>query len=252
MQQLRGYLFILAAAFLWACIGPAAKIAFSQGLTPLEVAFWRAVTGWFFFFCHGLVINKLGIQRADLGVVIVFALLCVTAFYSSYQLAVDFGGAARAAVLLYTAPAWVAVMAALFLKEKIGPGGIAGILLSMAGVGLISLSGKGPAGDDHSLAGVLFGLAAGLTYALYYIFGKLLFARYHPVTILMWILILGAAALAPFTSFSVPTAVSWMVVLFLGFFSTYLAYFFYAQGLMRLNPSFRFRPQNGLNFGKFR
>jgi len=237
MENIRGFVYILVAALLWGCIGPVAKVAFAQGLGPLEVAFWRAMIGWAFFFCHSLVLKKVGIRAGDIHVVLIFALLCVTAFYGSYQLAVALGGAARASVLLYTAPAWVAVMAAFFLHEKVGPKALAGIMACMTGVGFISLSGTGIAGHEFSWAGIIFGLLAGFTYALYYIFGKMLFTRYHPATIFSWILILGAAGLSPFIEFSTPTNVSWLALLFLGFLSTYCAYFFYARGLVRLKAS---------------
>lgn len=237
MEHIRGFIYILTAAVLWGCIGPVAKTAFAQGLTPLEVAFWRAVIGWAFFCVHALAIRQVGIKKTHLPIMFIFALICVTGFYGSYQLAVNLGGAARASVLLYTAPAWVAFMAAFFLKERISRRAVYGIILCMAGVVLISSSTGSITGHEFSWAGIFFGLIAGFTYALYYIFGKKLFARYHPVTVFAWILILGAACLAPFISFTPPTGTAWLALLFLGFMSTYLAYFVYARGLVRLRAS---------------
>ncbi len=237
MEHLRGFIYILIAAVMWGCIGPVAKLAFAQGLTPLEVAFWRAIIGWAFFTCHALAIKRIGIYLEDLPVILIFALLCVTGFYGSYQLAVNLGGAARASVLLYTAPAWVAVMAVIFLKEEISPRTIGGILACMAGVALISLSGHHITGHHFSWAGIMFGLLSGFTYALYFIFGKKLFARYHPATIFAWILILGAMGLIPFIQFSPPSLISWLSLLFLGLMSTYCAYFIYSRGLVRLKAS---------------
>lgn len=237
MEHLKGFIYILTAAILWGCIGPVAKISFAQGLTPLEVAFWRAVTGWGFFACHALIVKKIGVQKRDLPVVFIFAMLCVTVFYGSYQLAVDLGGAARASVLLYTAPAWVAVMAALLLKEKITLQTLTGIIVCLSGVLLISASTNSVTGQTFSWPGIFFGLLAGFTYALYYIFGKKLFARYQPATIFSWILILGALGLVPFIQPSLPSGTVWLPLIFLGFMSTYCAYFIYARGLVRLRAS---------------
>ncbi|RQD66592.1 MAG: EamA/RhaT family transporter [Desulfonatronovibrio sp. MSAO_Bac4] len=236
-EHIKGVAYILIAALLWGCIGPVAKIAFSQGLAPLEVAFWRALIGWAFFACHAVLIKKMGIQTHDLPLILVFALICVTGFYGSYQLAVNLGGAAKASVLLYTAPAWVALMALVFLGEKITRQTIAGIIACMAGVILISISNGNIGGHSFSWAGIFFGLMAGFTYALYFIFGKKLFPRYQAVTVFSWILILGAFSLIPFIEFSAPTKTSWFALIFLGFLSTYLAYFFYARGLVRLRAS---------------
>lgn len=236
-EHIKGVIYILVAAILWGCIGPVAKIAFSQGLTPLEVAFWRAITGWAFFACHAVLIQKIGIKIRDFPLILVFALICVTGFYGSYQLAVNLGGAAKASVLLYTAPAWVAVMALVFLGEKITRQALIGIIAGMAGVILISISSGNTVDHNFSWAGIFFGLMAGFTYALYFIFGKKLFTRYQAVTVFSWILILGALSLIPFIEFTAPTRTSWFALIFLGFLSTYLAYFFYAQGLVRLRAS---------------
>lgn len=236
-EHIIGIIYILVAALLWGCIGPVAKIAFSQGLAPLEVAFWRAITGWAFFACHAAVIKKIGIQIRDFPLILVFALICVTGFYGSYQMAVNLGGAAKASVLLYTAPAWVAIMAVIFLNEKITRQAITGIIACMTGVILISISSGNISGHSFSWAGIFFGLMAGFTYALYFIFGKKLFPRYQAVTVFSWILILGALSLIPFIEFTTPTKTSWLALIFLGFLSTYLAYFFYARGLVRLRAS---------------
>ena len=40
-----GYILILLAAVCWGLIGPVAKLAFREGVEPLEVAFWRAALG---------------------------------------------------------------------------------------------------------------------------------------------------------------------------------------------------------------
>ncbi|MFN2267442.1 MAG: DMT family transporter, partial [Desulfonatronovibrio sp.] len=236
-EHIRGVIYILVAALLWGCIGPVAKVAFSQGLSPLEVAFWRAITGWAFFACHAVLIQKIGIQTRDFPLILIFALICVTGFYGSYQLAVNLGGAAKASVLLYTAPAWVAILALIFLRERITIQAIGGIIASMAGVILISISSGNIGGHNFSWAGIFFGLMAGFTYALYYIFGKKLFPRYQAVTVFSWILILGALSLVPFIEFTTPTKTSWLALVSLGFLSTYLAYFFYARGLVRLRAS---------------
>ncbi len=244
-QTLGGVLLILTAAAFWGAVGPLAKVAFAEGLDPLTVAFWRAVVGWVFFVSHAAVRRAFKVRRRDVAILVVFALVSVSGFYGSYQLAIRFGGAARASVLLYTAPAWVAVMAAIFLGERIGARTLVSIVVAMAGVALVSFSrapggatvpGAGPGGGLH-WAGIVFGLIAGFTYALYYILGRRLLERYSPITIFSWILIIGALGLLPFASLSVPPPRAAAALLFIGFVSTYGAYLIYSKGLLRLRSS---------------
>ena len=136
--MVRGYLAILMAAVLWGGIGPIAKLAFSQGVSPLEVAFWRATLTWICFGIHAAVKGEVTVARREIGSILLFGLTGVTCFYGSYQLAVDRGGAALASVLLYTAPAWVVVLASVFLKETITFVQLIGLTLIIAGVWMVA------------------------------------------------------------------------------------------------------------------
>lgn len=234
-----GVLFILIAATLWGGLGPVAKIAFAEGMTPLAVAFWRALLGWAFFIIHAGVRRTVAVAPRDIPRIVVFAVVSVAGFYGSYQLAVQYGGAARAAVLLYTAPAWVAVLAAIVLRERLTGRTVVSVVLAIAGVAMISLSGAGTGRLSGAAPwiGIVFGLIAGFTYALYYIVGRRLLERYSSITLFSWILIIGAAALAPFVSVRVPSVRAAGALLFIGFGATYLAYTAYALGLLRLQSS---------------
>ena len=114
-----GYAYIIAAALLWATIGPAARFALRAGVTPLEISFWRAAIAGLLFALHAGARGRLRLARSDLPAVAGFALLGVTIFYWAYFRAVELGGAALAAILLYTAPAWVALAATLWLGERL-------------------------------------------------------------------------------------------------------------------------------------
>lgn len=231
--------YILIAATLWGALGPVSKIAFAEGITPLTVAFWRALTGWAFFFMHAAFRRTLKIQKRDIASVAIFALISVSGFYGSYQLAVLYGGAARAAVLLYTAPAWVAVMAVLFLNEEVRGRTIVSVLVAITGVALISLSGDGVGRLEGSAPwiGIIFGLIAGFTYGLYYILGRRLLERYSSITLFSWILLIGAAGLLPFVSLHIPSLRGALALLFIGFVATYCGYIAYSLGLVRLRSS---------------
>jgi len=238
-RRTAGVLAILFAGSLWGALGPVSKIAFAEGVAPLAVAFWRALFGWLFFVVHAGFRRSLAIDRRDIPGVIVFALVSVSGFYGSYQVAVHFGGAARASVLLYTAPAWVAIMAVLVLGEPIRMRTIVSIVVAIAGVALISLSGEGTGRLEgaNPVVGIVFGLIAGFTYALYYIVGRRLLERYSSLTLFSWILIIGAAGLLPFVSARIPSIRAALALLFVGFAATYCAYVVYSLGLVRLRSS---------------
>ena len=145
----------------------------------MEVAFWRATLAWLFFSTHAVLTRSIGIKTRDIPMVVLFALAGITLFYSVYQLAIQAGGAAMASVLLYTAPAWVTVMARFAFKETLSPIKLTALGLTLVGVICVA-SGGGSV--DISLPAICYGLAAGFTYSLYYIFGKHFSTRTHPPT----------------------------------------------------------------------
>jgi len=227
-----GYLYLLLAAFLWGLIGPVSRLAFQEGLTPLAVAFFRAGIAWVFFGLHALLLRQVRVERRDALPLLLFGLVGVSLFYGSYQLAVVYGGAALASVLLYTAPAWVALLSLVVLKEPLDRTGLLAVALTLLGVGFMCVGG-GSGVRVLSLA-LFFGLLSGFTYALYYIFGKLYLPRYATPTLFLYALPMGALGLLPWVEFAPLSLRAMEALLFLGVFSTYGAYLAYYAGLKRL------------------
>lgn len=229
-----GYVYVLAAATLWGLLGSVSKLVFAQGITPLEAAFWRAVMGTLIFGTHAIILRQTRINRKDLPALVGFGLVGIGLFYGGYQSAIASGGAALAAVLLYTAPAMVALMSWLVLKERMDGSKVLAVLLTLAGVAAISLQG-----GTVKVTGVavLWGLVSAFTYATYYIFGKLYLGRYAAPTMLLYALPVGALALAPFVHFAPKTATAWVAMIFLALASTYAANLFYYAGLKRLEAT---------------
>ncbi len=225
-----GHLAMLGAAAFWGLIGPVSRLAFQEGLAPLEVAFFRALLAYPLFLAHAAFRHELRFRPKDLRTFLPFGLVGITLFYGAYQMAIRFGGAALAAILLYTAPVWVALLSPFVLGERLTfPRGLA-VALSLLGVVLVSHPGEA---QFHPL-GLGFGLLAGFSYALYYLWGKRALLR-HPIPLVFsYALPAGILTLLPFVEFHPKSGMAWGALLFLAVFSTYGAYTLYFAGLRRL------------------
>jgi DME family drug/metabolite transporter len=237
-----GYAYIVGAALLWATIGPSARFALQAGIAPLEIGFWRATIAGLLFALHAGVRGRLRIARTDLPAVGAFALLGVTVFYWSYFRAVQLGGAALAAILLYPAPAWVALAAAFWLGERLTVRKSVAVALTLAGIALVAF-GSGPAVATGAsvtttrVAALAWGLLSGLAYAGYYLFGKRYFGRYEASTLFAYALPVGAVLLLPAVRFAPKAGHEWLVLVFLAVVPTYGAYLLYSFGLSRIEAT---------------
>lgn len=230
-----GTLFVAIAASLWGLLGLVTRTALDEGLHPLEVALWRALIGAAFFAVHAAVTRKVRIARADLPMVVAFGVVGVAGLLGSYSQAVDAGGAALAAILLYTAPVWVALLSAAFLNERITRRIVVALSLATAGVVGIALSGGG--GIRLTPAALGWGLLSGFVYALYYLFGKRYFARYSTATLFIYALPIAALTLLPFVDFRPKSGTAWAALVFVGAVPTYASYVVYSAGLKRIEAT---------------
>ena len=125
---------------------------------------------------------------------------------------------------------WLAVP---LLGQRIGPGEIVAALLAYGGVVVISL-GSGTDGSAVRWDGVAIALVSTLVWALYWILNSR--SRSEPVcrVLLSFAYALPASALgcALFVGFALPSATTWLAVLWIGVFEMGLTFVFWQQALL--------------------
>lgn len=210
-------------------------LALREGVAPLEIAFWRAAIAGLLYMVHALTSGRWRLALRDVPAIAAFGLIGVSLFYSSYLLAVEAGGAALAAVLLYTAPAWVALLAWSVLREAPSRRRLTAVAATVAGVALVATSGGGSV--HITPAALAWGLTAGASYALYYLFGRRYFALYPAAAVLAVAVPVGALGLYPTVTFHTKSPAAWVILIFLAVVPTYGAYLLYAVGLRRLEAT---------------
>ncbi len=223
----------------------------SEGPEPLDVAFWRAALGGMFMLIHAAFKKDLRIHsRNDCIVFCLFGIFSIASFFVAYQYAVRDGGAPLAAVLLYTAPAWVAVFSRIFFGLRFTTVTMIAIGTALVGVALISISGTDTASSaqinteitSHTtnlpLMGIAFGLLSGFLYATHYVVTKKYMANYSPFTLYGYSSIIAALCILPFANISFNLSiVAWSAIIGIAFMSTYIAYWTYCEGIKRLDPT---------------
>lgn len=234
---MHGYFYIFLAALLWAMMGPLVQGALDAGVAAMEIAFWRAAIAGGLFVGHALLLGRLKLDRKkDLVGIAGFGLVAVTLLFISLHKTIEHGGISLAIILLYSASAFVVILARVFLKEALTPKKIAAVVMVIAGVSLVSLGGSS-SGVEITVTSVSWGMVAALSYSSFYIIGKGFVARYRPVVLLAFLFPVGAIGLLPLADFTPKTTDAWAYIVLLAVASTYLSNLVYYTGLKQIEAS---------------
>lgn len=196
---LLGALAVAAAASTWGTLGVFSKMLYAQGVSFEALVAFRAVVGWLAVMVFLLAtggMRRLRVPVRDLAFLAPLGLVGIGLFYLFYFYTVRESAVGTAAVLLYSSPAFVVVLAWLFLGEELGRTRLLALGLTLGGVALVA-GAYDPANLEVSPTVLATGLLAGLTFGLYSIFGRPVADRLDPAVILAYALLFGAALLSP-------------------------------------------------------
>ena len=182
---------------MWGTLGYLAKLLYVQGVSFEALVAFRAVFGWFAiagFLLATQGVSTLRVGRRDLLFLFFMGLFGVAGFYLFYFYTVQESTIGTAAILLYSFPAMVAILARIFLGESLTPPKILALVLVVGGIFLVA-GAYDPVNLEVSPFVLATGLLAALCFGLYPIFGKPVTGRLDPSTILTYALGFGALVL---------------------------------------------------------
>ena len=211
---------LVSAAALWSTGGLAIK---SVEWNPLAIASTRsAIAAVTVFFL-------IGRPRFTFSAVQIGGALAYAATVTSFVAATKLTTAANAIFLQYTAPVYVALLGAWFLREHPTRLDWALIVVAVSGIGLFFV-------DELSMQGMwgnVCALGSGLSFALMI----LLLRRQKDASPIESVLLgnaLTAVAFCPFAIGPMPSGKSWLGLLWLGVFQLGLAYVLYAKAIKQV------------------
>lgn len=242
MKRSLGPVYVLAAGALWGSMGMFVRHFNAVGLGSMEIAWFRILFGLIAIGVYLALFHRslLKIRIKDLWCFAGTGIGSLFLLNLTYYTAMRYTSLAVAGVLLYTAPIFVMLLSALLFREAITRNKLLALVLAFLGCALVSGIGT----DSHvSTAGLLWGLGAGITYALYSIFGRFAIDRgYGSWTMTFWSFVLCFAASCFFcdwtllgTVWASPVEIGWAAAM--GITTGFLAYVFYGLGLERMEGS---------------
>ena len=239
--RILGALAVAAAASLWGTLGYFAKILYAQGVSFESLVAVRASVGWIAVLGFVLLrrgVRGLRIARRDLVFLVPAGAVGIGVFYLLYFYTVRESTVGTAAILLYSAPAFVVILAWLFLREPLGAPKILALSLTTSGIFLV-VGAYDPTNLEVSPTVLLTGLLSGLTYGLYAIFGRPVAGHLSPAVVLSYALAFASLLLIPTALPTLDTlaglpAGSYALLFVLSVVHTTLAFALYTFGIRHL------------------
>ena len=240
-MRTRAYLYIIGAAALWGLIGLFVKTIAGQGFTSMQIVALRAMAS---ASCITLVmlwkgLGQLRVALRDTWRFVGKGIFSLVFFNFCYSNCIQSSSLAVAALLLYTAPAFVMLMSLLLFGESFTAKKALALVCTFIGCGCVTGAFEG--GLKLTLSGLFYGLGSGFGYALYSIFGKYAVQKYSSLTITaytFYFAVLAAVPLAGFDSVAV-SKINLTTIggsLGLGLVCAVIPYLLYTNGLEQVEP----------------
>ncbi|MCE7791386.1 DMT family transporter [Salipaludibacillus sp. CUR1] len=232
---------VLLAAILWGLSGGIGSILMDKGWDPLLVSFYRGAVGLLcILFWLSLNFKKNFQVTRPLVLWSILAGIGVAGNFAFYFFSISLSGVAVASTLMYTAPLFVLLISFLLRTEQITLFKGVSIAVVMAGISLLTNVYEVGVGNLNSI-GIITGLLAGISYAIF-IFGfKYASAHGRPQTILTIAFFVFSVLLVFLIDGEQLVSVFYSDDLFLfvvlGVVGAGLSFFLYIKGVKIVSPS---------------
>lgn len=179
----------------------------------------------------------------DLPLIAAMGLTAVAAYNVLFLYGLKIAPASDGAIIVPgLAPIMTAAMASIFLHDRIGRWGIAGLMTALAGLILVMNPG-GSHAPGRLLGDFLFFLGA-VCWGVYSTMGKTATTRFSPVNATLYATVTGTLFLLPFAvaergwnALAAAPVGAWIGTLYLAVFGTVLAFVFFYEGVKRIGAA---------------
>lgn len=150
--------------------------------------------------------------------------------------------ASKSSLLVNLTVVWVALLSPTILKEQIGRKKMAGVILSLLGIVLVTTNLDFQSFGIGEIVGDLLMIAAGMIWALFIIYNKpLVNESKNMIQSLTWLLLFTMLPLIPVVPFSAKNFLTlpveaWIAIIYTAIFCWIIPYHLWSKGLKNISP----------------
>ena len=238
-----GYLYVCLAAILFAISGTSAKFLFNDGVTAFQLIQMRTTLAF-----AGLLIwlslrypSLLKISAKNLPYFIGLGIFGIGSAQFFYLLAISKINVAAAILLHYTGPVFVALYVVFVQRQRLKLNSVLAILGTLIGCFLV-VGAYNLQIFALNRFGIIAGMLAAVSFAVYSIFSDYGMRQYTPWTVLLYGMLFAALMWnilhPPLEAFRHGySAVQWGWILFIGICGTIFPFGLYFEGIKRIQPT---------------
>lgn len=235
----QGVLALIIANIIWGAASPIFKLSL-QNIPPFTLAFVRFYGAALLVF--PFVATNPWVNRKDWGSLILLSILGITVNISAFFLGLKYAPSINAPIIGSAGPVFLCLFSILFLREKLHPKVLAGMMVSLIGVLVIVgqplLSGE----RDGAITGNLLFVLATLGAVGNVLLCKKILERYSAMIITFWSFLIGSITFFPLFLFEMITLSpfetldyrGWTGIFFGIFLSSALAYYLFHWGIDKM------------------
>ncbi|OUR94677.1 hypothetical protein A9Q87_03315 [Flavobacteriales bacterium 34_180_T64] len=238
----KAHLALLGANIIYGANYLIAKGVMPEKIGPSAFVFLRILgAGLLFWIIKSFVKEK--VSKRDLGILALCGLLGVATNQLLFFHGLNLTSPIDASIIITSIPVMVLIFSAFLLNEKITKNKLLGITIGGIGAVFLVWYGKSSGGTSSAL-GNLFIFINACSYALYLVIVKPLMKRYNSITVISWVFLFGFVWMFPFgikdvltTNYEAFSLNTYLVIAFVIFGTTFLAYLFNIYALNHVSPS---------------
>lgn len=243
-RQLRAHLSVLLANLIYGANYSIAKGVMPEFVKPFGFIIIRVWVAALLFMLSAQVLFREKIKRSDWPLFIGCAVFGVAINQLLFFKGLSLTSPINSGLIMVTNPIFVLIGSAMVAREKITLLKVLGILCGLSGAVLLILYGQQFSSSVSDTLGDICILFNSLSYAVYLVMVRPLMKRYHPVTIMQVVFLIGSLLVLPFgleeftmirwETFGLNT---WMATAFVVIGTTFFAYLFNTLALRELSAN---------------
>ena len=236
----KAILFTVLAGFLWGTSFPSIKIGL-QYMSPFSFVFLRFLIAFLTMFSIMLVTKNFSFNFSKNRLILLLGIINGAAYLLQYIGMVN-TLAFASSLFVNLSVVWVALLSPIAIKEPLGGKKVAGVLLSLVGVVLMTTNLDFESFGTVDVIGNLLVISAGILWAIFIIYNKPLVEETNNlIQSMTWILFFTLIPLLPIATFSMETVfalswTAWITIIYTAILCWVVPYYFWLKGLKNISP----------------